>query len=245
MMTKEFTNKIQAWTATSKRVEEAISRGYSADIAEAESGLCRWILRITQLEHETSVALERIDNVQNYYDCDTIRQSRNLVASAVDSVASLSVALALLSKDIARRRRDAELASLTHCGVMFRDGLIEWLRSAEKPLFAWDDYSSRPRGAYVELDAAGNIDAYHRTSHDISEHPDVVNRVDLWISVSPGVRGSALADFLEGDGRALLERVHCGRTIEHEGHQRRGVFTPDAESAIRQFTEALDRLHEL
>lgn len=245
MMTDNFVSIVSPAASLLRLGQSKVTAAFLLPSDEAAQVIDEWSLRLEdELQEQAAAALQAIDNTLKYYDCASIREARSLASTVVDLQRSLRAEIERLDAFLADKERPQTRAEVLPRTVECRDGLIDWLRSSDKPLYHLDSYSQRPRKAYVELDLGGNVDAYYRTRHDIAEPVDVVHRVDLWFTVSPCVHGPSLADLLEGAGMELLDRVHRGRTVSWHNSERMGVFTSDAERAIQRFIEELAQLSE-
>ena len=119
---------------------------------------------------------------------------------------------------------------------------LDNLRDADDPapLFFKYPRQCNPQPAHVELDHAGRVtaDSSGEIGNGVPFH--VWHRRTLRFRVDPCVGGAALADYLEGDeGRALLERIHTGHTVEWDGSNHVGMLDEDAEAAKLLLEQAL------
>lgn len=125
-------------------------------------------------------------------------------------------------------------------GLTFR---LENLRTGElAPLFCQYAGQHQPQPAYVELDEGGEVtaDASGEIGNGMSAY--VWHGRTRRYTVAPHADGADLADYLEGDGRALLARIHAGHEVEWNGNNHVGRLNDDAREAEEALTQALDDL---
>jgi len=91
------------------------------------------------------------------------------------------------------------------------------LRDSLAPLFHRYPRQTSPQGAHVELGEAGAVSADWNGEIGNGVPVAVYHKLTLRWSVPSAVSGAALADYLEVDGLALLERVHAGHATQWDG----------------------------
>jgi hypothetical protein len=126
------------------------------------------------------------------------------------------------------------------------DGLTFSLANLETgeiaPLYHQYPLQYEPQPAFIELDQNGDVSADYSREIGNAKSPEVWHRIRLRYRVSPWLRGSALAKYLRGDGRALLARIHAGHDVEWDGSDYVGVLSADAVEAEEALERALEEL---
>ena len=127
------------------------------------------------------------------------------------------------------------------------DGLtfdIANLLKSPAPLHCQYDGQNQPQPAYVGLDDDGKVTADYSGDIGNSMPMTVWLGRDLRISVEPRISGRALHEYLLGEGRPLLARIHAGHEVEWDGNNMSGKLSVDAETAQEELESGLRDLGE-
>lgn len=116
------------------------------------------------------------------------------------------------------------------------------LRDSLAPLFHRYPRQTTPQGAHVELDEGGAVSADWNGEIGNGVPVAVYHKRTLRWSVPPAVSGQALADYLKGEGLALLERVHAGHATQWDGSNLVGRLSEDAQEASEELDQALQEV---
>lgn len=119
---------------------------------------------------------------------------------------------------------------------------LDDLRNEVLPVYHHYEGQTEPQLAYLELDEHGAVSVDWDGEIGNAMPMSVWHKRDLrWTLPSPLLRGFALSDFLDDqDVRKALARVHAGRSIEWDGSNKVGRYTPDAEAAIEDVRRLID-----
>lgn len=127
------------------------------------------------------------------------------------------------------------------------DGLtfdIANLLESPAPLYCQYEGQSNLQPAYVGLDEDGKVTADYSGWVGNGGPASVWLGRDLEMSVDPRISGQALHDYLLGEGRPLLARVHAGHEVNWDGNNMRGTLSEDANDASKELEEGLRFLGE-
>jgi hypothetical protein len=118
---------------------------------------------------------------------------------------------------------------------------LDNLRASRAPLFHRYPREVNPQPAFVLLSEEGEVSADSSGEIGNGVPASVWHGCDLRFPVSPSVSGSDLADYLErfDRGRALLERIHEGHSVEWDGSNHVGHLDDDAQAAREELEAAL------
>jgi hypothetical protein len=116
------------------------------------------------------------------------------------------------------------------------------LRDNLAPLFHRYPRQTTPQGAFVELDEGGTVSASWNGEVGNGVPVSVWHGRTLRWSVPSAVSGQALAGYLEGEGLALLERVHLGHASMWDGSNLVGCLSEDAQAASRELGQDLQEV---
>lgn len=119
---------------------------------------------------------------------------------------------------------------------------IDSLREEVSPLYLKYDREINPQGAYIEIDEAGEVTADSNAEIGNGIPMTVYHGRTRRIPCPCSVVGSELADFLEGEGLALLERIHAGHEVEWDGNNHVGSLEKDAQAAEVELERSLQEL---
>lgn len=127
-------------------------------------------------------------------------------------------------------------------GLTFPAALKDQLFGGPRPLFAQYDGQLQPQRAYIELDEDGNINADYSGGIGNAVPISVWNGCTLRFRVPHSVNGRELWDYITGEGRPLLARIHAGHEVDWDGNNWRGTLTDDAREAKEALELALESL---
>ena len=111
---------------------------------------------------------------------------------------------------------------------------------AKVPLFCQYPGQIQPQPAYVELSEQGEVLATYsgELGGTLMRH---AHGLDLTWAVSAFAQPQILAKLLtQGEGLALLERIHAGHSVHWDGSNNRGRLTTDAQAASEALGALLD-----
>ena len=120
---------------------------------------------------------------------------------------------------------------------------IEELRGQTSPLYRQYPRQHQPQGAFIELDEYGFISA--------SYNPEIGNAVPMYVwqrrtlrfGITPYLSGDEVADIIaDEEVQNLLIRIHAGHEVRWDGSNHRGHLDGEAESALEELAEYLDRV---
>lgn len=106
------------------------------------------------------------------------------------------------------------------------------------PLYTGDGTFGDGEDAFLFMDDKGRTSATVGAWYSF----DISNGVHFRFGLNNRVVGSALVEFLEGEGRGLLQRVLDGHTLHHNGRNLIGRLTDDAEEARQAFKSLVKTL---
>lgn len=119
---------------------------------------------------------------------------------------------------------------------------IDHLRTDAIALYHLCPREGRPDPAYVELTEHGVVTAYSCPAWDNSTPVRVYRGCDLRFHVPAEADCHELATFLsEGEGLALLERIHQGHWVDYNGAYEAGVLDQDARAAVAALESFLEQ----
>ena len=120
---------------------------------------------------------------------------------------------------------------------------IEELRGDAAPLYRKYPGQIYEQGAFVEMDECGFISA--------SYNPEIGNAVPMYVyqrrtlrfGITPYLSGDKLADIVASEKITnLLATIYAGHDVRWDGSNHRGHLDGEAESALDELAEYLDRV---
>lgn len=114
--------------------------------------------------------------------------------------------------------------------------------NAVAPLYTVYAGQLQPQPSYIQLNNDGSVSADYSGEIGNAKPASVWHNVDLRYPVNPAVSGKALREFLSGDGKLLLERIHAGHDTEWNGDNLVGILTDDARQAEAELESAIEDL---
>ena len=120
---------------------------------------------------------------------------------------------------------------------------IEELRGDAAPLYKkYSDYQHE-QDAFVEMDEYGFISASYNPESGNAVPMDVWQRRTLRFGITPYLSGDELADIVTSEEVTnLLATIYAGHDVRWDGSNHRGHLDGEAESALDELAEYLDRV---
>ena len=120
---------------------------------------------------------------------------------------------------------------------------IEELRGDAAPLYCKYSGQHQPQDAFVEMDEYGFVSA--------SYNPEIGNAVPMYVwqrrtlrfGITPYLSGDELADILSQEKiKNWFATIYAGHDVRWDGSNHRGHLDGEAESALDELAEYLDRV---
>ena len=120
---------------------------------------------------------------------------------------------------------------------------IEELRGDAAPLYKkYSDYLPE-QDAYIEMDEYGFVSASYNPEVGNAVRMDVYQRRTLRFGITPYLSGDELADILSQEKvKNLFSTIYAGHDVRWDGSNHRGFLDGEAESALDELAEYLDRV---
>ncbi|OWY39352.1 hypothetical protein CEK28_08510 [Xenophilus sp. AP218F] len=116
------------------------------------------------------------------------------------------------------------------------------LTDSAAPLYYTYPLQNSPQPAYVQLNGDGTVTADYSGEIGNAMPASVWHGIDRRYSVDASVSGKALLAYLEGEGRALLDRIHAGHDEKWNGNNYVGTLDADAKVAEEQLIQGLETI---
>ena len=120
---------------------------------------------------------------------------------------------------------------------------IEELRGDAAPLYKkYSDYQHE-QDAFVEMDEYGFISASYNPEVGNAVRMDVYQHRTLRFGITPYLSGDELADIVTSEEVTnLLAIIYAGHEVRWDGSNHRGYLDGEAESALDELADYLDRV---
>ena len=120
---------------------------------------------------------------------------------------------------------------------------IEELRGDAAPLYKkYSDYLPE-QDAFVEMDEYGFVSASYNPEIGNAVRMDVYQRRTLRFGITPYLSGDELADIVTSEEVTnLLAIIYAGHDVRRYGHGHMGYLDGEAESALEELADYLDRV---
>ena len=120
---------------------------------------------------------------------------------------------------------------------------IEELRGDAAPLYCKYPRQHHAQDAYVEMDEYGFISASYNPEIGNAVPMDVYQRRTLRFGITPYLSGHQLADILSQEKvKNLFATIYAGHDVRWDGSNHRGYLDGEAESALDELADYLDRV---
>jgi hypothetical protein len=136
----------------------------------------------------------------------------------------------------------AEVTEHGEDGLALHPTLKDRLLDGPCPLFRQYPRQAAGQAAYVEMNKDGVIDARYNTEIGNPVSLDVWHSRTLHFPVPCLVNGRALLDFLNGEGRGLLARIHAEHVIKWDGSNHVGRLGEPAWAVSEALCRKLEAL---
>ena len=120
---------------------------------------------------------------------------------------------------------------------------IEELRGDAAPLYCKYSGQHQPQDAFVEMDEYGFVSASYNPEVGNAVRMDVYQRRTLRFGITPYLSGDELADIVTSEEVTnLLAIIYAGHDVRWDGSNHRGYLDGEAESALDELADYLDRI---